>query len=159
MLRLTVNNQISPALEKFASRIQDRIISAAGVAVQVVIARSVTQFMRDAAGEPARRSPIDKGPLRIVTGRLARSLTGARTGTNEPESIYRIATESGSVQITFGSQTPYAAIHEFGGLAGRGHTASIPGRPYLGPALELESGEVINLFDRELQELAREVGL
>lgn len=159
MLRLTVTNKLSPALRKFGSQLNDRVISAAGTAVQLVIARSITDFMRDARGEPKRRSPLDGGPLRIVSGRLARSLTGARTGTSEPESIYRVASGAGSVNVTFGSATPYAAIHEFGGMAGRGHFATIPGRPYLGPALLAEEGEVINLFDVELQKLANEVGL
>ena len=158
-LRLVVNNKLSPALEKFRGKLQDRIITAAGTAVQLVIARSVTQFMRDAKGEPKRRSPLDGGPLRIVSGRLARSLTGARTGTNQPESIYRVASGAGDVKVTFGSAVPYAAIHEYGGRAGRGLAAVIPGRPYLGPALSIESGEVINLFDLELQKLAREVDL
>ena len=159
MLRLTVTNKLSPALEKFRTRLQDRIVTAAGTAVQLIIARSVTDYMRDAKGEPLRRSLLDKGPLRIVTGRLVRSLTGARTGTNQPESIYRVATSSGDVNVTFGSSVPYAAIHEFGGQAGRGLAVTIPGRPYLGPTLLAEEGEVINLFDLELQRLANEVDL
>ena len=159
MLKITVENRLSPALAKFSSQLRDRIISAAGVAVQVVIARSVTQFMRDARGEPLKRSPLDNGPLRIVTGRLARGLTGARSGTREPESIYRVESGGGDVKVVFGTSVPYANIHERGGQAGRNLSVTIPGRPYLGPALELESGNVVNLFDLEIQKLADEVGL
>jgi len=172
MLKLTVTNKLQPAIAKFRSRLQDKIITAMGTAVQVVIGRTVSTYMRDAKDEPARRSPLDKGPLRIVTGRLVRSLTGARTGTNQPESIYRIQSGGGDVTVTFGSVVPYAAIHEYGGTIDRlarsvistratipAHTITIPGRPYLGPALNDESDTVVNLFDVEIQELAREVGL
>ena len=31
-----------------------------------------------------------------------------------------------------GTDMIYAAIHQFGGLAGRGHVVEIPARPYLG---------------------------
>lgn len=34
-------------------------------------------------------------------------------------------------QVTIGSPLPYAAIHQFGGFAGRQHRTFIPARPYL----------------------------
>lgn len=34
-------------------------------------------------------------------------------------------------EVTIGSNLPYAAIHQFGGMAGRGHKVRIPARPYL----------------------------
>ncbi|MDB4726330.1 hypothetical protein OAF54_02745 [bacterium] len=159
MLKLTVKNDISPALSKFSNQLSDRFITAGGTAVQLILARSLTDFMRDAKGEPKRRSPLDGGPLRIVSGRLARSLTGARTGTNAPESIYRVISTADNVAITFGSAVPYAAIHEYSGMAGRNRGTFIPGRPYLSPALLIEENDVIQLFDREVQALANEVGL
>lgn len=38
--------------------------------------------------------------------------------------------EVGRDRAEFGSNVPYAAIHEFGGMTGRGHKANIPARPY-----------------------------
>lgn len=157
MLEINVSDRIKSALLKFRDRLESVLIESAGTAAQIVIGTSVADFMRDAKGEPRRRRPDDSGPLRIVSGRLVRSLVGARTGTQEPESIYRIATDQGHVIVTFGSSVTYARIHEFGGVAGGG--AVIPGRPYLGPAIAQESGEVANVFDQNLTELAREVGL
>lgn len=34
-------------------------------------------------------------------------------------------------KLTIGTSIPYARIHQFGGAAGRGHSAIIPKRPYL----------------------------
>lgn len=34
-------------------------------------------------------------------------------------------------KMTVGSDLPYAAIHQFGGMAGRGRRTRIPARPYL----------------------------
>lgn len=34
--------------------------------------------------------------------------------------------------VTIGSPEPYAAIHQFGGKAGRGRAATIPARPFIG---------------------------
>lgn len=34
--------------------------------------------------------------------------------------------------VTIGTNKVYAAIHQFGGKAGRGHKVTIPARPYLG---------------------------
>lgn len=35
-------------------------------------------------------------------------------------------------EATLGSNLVYAAIHQFGGMAGRGHKTKIPARPYIG---------------------------
>ncbi|SFM68021.1 phage virion morphogenesis protein [Thermodesulforhabdus norvegica] len=38
---------------------------------------------------------------------------------------------AGSNEVTVGTNVVYAAIHQFGGKAGRGHKVEIPARPYL----------------------------
>lgn len=160
MLKVVIDNKVSPALDKYADRLVAVISEGMGDASRVVIGRAIGDYMRDILpGEPKKRSPDDAGPLRIVTGRLARGLTGARKGGENPESIYRFETSPGQYKLTFGTRVPYAAIHEFGGMAGRGHKVRIPGRPYLGPALQDETPTIINLFDQKLQQLAVEVGL
>lgn len=64
-----------------------------------------------------QREKIDKWPGQIlqVTNALARSVT----------------TDSGPDFAEIGANTPYAAIHQFGGQAGRGRKTTIPARPYL----------------------------
>jgi phage virion morphogenesis protein len=35
-------------------------------------------------------------------------------------------------RVEYGSDIIYSAIHQFGGLTGRGHKVEIPARPFLG---------------------------
>lgn len=157
-ISLEVTNELSEAFDKYRSRIHTALGRGLGDATKVVVGTSVRDFMRNAKGERRNRDPNDNGPLRILTGRLVRSLTGARTGSKGPESIYRLTISTGGVTLTFGSKTPYARIHEKGGFAGVGRSARIPGRPFLGPALLKEEAKVVALLDKELRGLAREVG-
>ncbi|CAL1241312.1 phage virion morphogenesis protein [Candidatus Methylocalor cossyra] len=55
------------------------------------------------------------GKMLQVSGQLAASIT----------------TEVGPSSVLVGSAKKYAAIHQLGGQAGRGHTVIIPPRPYL----------------------------
>jgi phage gpG-like protein len=130
---------------------------------------AVSEYMRD-AGKAAGRGDVTLGPnqtdtLRIVTGRLARSLTGARTDRAAPESINRVRrVTSTAVRLIKGSRVPYAEVHEEGfrgsvdvrphrrtmtqgfgpdsaypqDVVVTRHTRQmdIPARPYLGPATE-----------------------
>jgi phage gpG-like protein len=125
---------------------------------------AVQKYMRDVgfAGVGTRRSSADTGPLRRVTGRLSRSITGARSA-GQDESIFNVDIKGASATIEGGSSVPYAATHE-GGFAGNvvvpPHTRTItqafgrpiaprsvsvrsftrfqnvPARPYLGPAVD-----------------------
>lgn len=55
------------------------------------------------------------GKILQVTGRLAASVTPSHS----------------AAMAAIGSNMAYAAIHQLGGQAGRGHRAGIPARPYL----------------------------
>ena len=89
---------------------------------------------------PAELS-VEQGSLDLVRGTMLaqvgrKILTGATR--NLRSIIYRAASDS----VTIGTTPPskdYAAIHQFGGKAGRGRKVTIPARPYLG----------INAEDRE----------
>jgi len=66
-------------------------------------------------GSPQK--PVQRGGTPLVdTGRLRGSIT------HEPSSD----------QVAVGTNVIYAAIHQFGGQAGRGHAVQIDARPYLG---------------------------
>lgn len=89
-------------------------------------ARATTEYMQDAgfrAGFQSSRRREAEGPLRILQGRLARSLTGARTQTGDvqwsgiqgaQEGIASIAIREGGATLTYGSRVPYAVVHETG---------------------------------------------
>ena len=74
-----------------------------------------------------------------------------RRGNNLFNSIH-YEVEGDSVSIGPGSNIEYAAIHQFGGYAGRGHRAHIPARPYL-MVQEEDWGEI----ERELYGLLNAV--
>ena len=56
--------------------------------------------------------------------------------------------------VEVGTNVKYAAIHQFGGRAGRGHRAEIPARPFLGVADE-DWGEILDTLSKEIDRLAR----
>lgn len=69
----------------------------------------------------ARRAAQGTWPGRILSarGRLSDSINSKADPTS-----FTVGTD--------GAVEPYAAIHQFGGQAGRGGTVTIPARPYLG---------------------------
>ena len=82
-----------------------------------------------------------KGSLKLVeSGHLKRSLR-SNISTSEK-------------RVSVGSNLEYAAIHQFGGKAGRGHKVNIPARPFLpinekneiSPSLERQINAVLNRF-------------
>lgn len=72
-----------------------------------------------AAPTEAQREKKGKWPGQILqmSGALARSVVGT--------------SDERSAMIGVGSEIPYAAIHQFGGQAGRNRKVAIPARPYL----------------------------
>lgn len=105
----------------------------AGVAVGTYMRNAMTE--RTATGRPQRRSVGDLGPLRILSARLARSLTNSEGGAGR-EGIRQIVVKGLELMAHFGSRVPYARIHELGGafsiLSSR-RTLIIPARSYLRP--------------------------
>lgn len=61
-------------------------------------------FMRDALGEPMRRSALDRGPLRKVTGTHARAVRGG-SATFSPGSVERITSTALRVRLEKGIDT------------------------------------------------------
>lgn len=156
-----------------AEQLLEKIVEAAEELLQQgaseIGAIAVSKYMRD-AGKAAGRGDVTLGPnrtdtLRIVTGRLARSLTGARTDRGAPESINRVQQiTSTAVRLIKGSRVEYARVHEKGfrgSVDVRPHRRTmkqgfgpdslypmdvivtrhtrqmdIPARPYLSPAME-----------------------
>ena len=119
--------------------------------------------------------------LRIRTGRLSRSIMGVMSfstskypakmkkfiTSNIPtsqegfeggkkESIRRVIVGSGKLEGIIGSTVDYAAIHEFGGKAGRGLSTTIPARPYLTPAVKETMPDIFVMFDELIHETFRQ---
>lgn len=144
--------QAAGALEAVAAALPDALRDAAGHGALRIGGYAVDTFMRDAKGE-GRRSPGDSGPLRIVSGRLARAVASTPDRPH-PGGVNRITTDPASVLLEKGVDlgvVPYARIHERGGTAGRG--ARIPARPYLSPALDAAAPEVQAYAQEKLTQL------
>jgi phage gpG-like protein len=82
-----------------------------------------------------------KGTLRIQSGNLFRSFSPKR---KDSGNILDIKTTKEGLTMRYGSSIVYAAIHEFGGKAGKNGSAVIPARPYFGPAIEEWKKERMN---------------
>ena len=70
----------------------------------------------------------------VATGALARSITAEWTGN----------------EITVGSPVPYAGFQEYG-------TSTVPASPYLRPALEAATSEIVNAYTGEIEQLLETV--
>jgi phage virion morphogenesis protein len=65
---------------------------------------------------PSRRALAEGGQTLVKSGRLRASITHL----------------AGPDSVTVGTNVVYAAIHQFGGRAGRGRKTALPARPFLG---------------------------
>lgn len=176
MLQIKINNEVSDALRAFGNQFDQVVVETLDDLRGIIAHRAVTQYMRefrpDEVTNPASRTlnaPLirrfkfhnDTNTLRRLTGRLTHSIIGNEGGltpafmaSSGDESIRIVNIESGKVTLTFGSKTPYAAIHEYGGTTRFG--GSVRPRPYLRPAVKDigDSGVVGRLFDQRFHELA-----
>jgi len=109
----------------------------------------VRQVIDKAVGTvEGRKSAAEK--LGVVTSRLARSIQNKESGSGL-ESIRKISFIGADLVAEMGSKVPYAAIHEYGGKAGRGGSVTIPKRPYLNPALKDSETAIFNHLKLKLE--------
>lgn len=87
------------------------------------------------AWKPSHRVMEKGGKTLIKSGRLLSSLTR----------------DSGDDFAQWGSNAIYAAIHQAGGKAGRGHKVEIPARPYLGINSDDEAS-IVDIINQHLAE-------
>jgi len=84
-------------------------------------AAATTKYMRTGGTNVGPNQQTGIGALRRQTGRLARSLTGARSAQPTPgsiraapEGVFDLSPTSNGVRLEYGSEVPYAAAHEYG---------------------------------------------
>ena len=105
-----------------------------GAAWEALAAATIARRLKAKGGEGA-------GDILVFSGALSQSVS------YEAESDQVTITMGGS-----GNSTAYAAIHQFGGRAGRGRKVNIPARPVLGLSSEDEAavGRIIEEYFWEL---------
>lgn len=87
---------------------------------------------------------------RKLSGQVLHRQTGALVGSVAIQKF-----SGGSIGGRVGPNKVYAAIHEFGGMAGRGHSVTIPPRPYMQPAFEENISRITELFEKEIDKVLK----
>lgn len=70
--------------------------------------------------KPSKRAIREKGQT------LSKSSAGLASSIR-----VNVTQDNGKINIEIGSNKPYAAIHNFGGVTGRNHKTTLPARPFL----------------------------
>ena len=141
------SKEIGQALQKLLDEVQDRSGFHNLVGEHLLTSveeRFETQTSPDGAAWQAL-SPV------TVAQRLRSSSTAPVTILRQSGRLAgSINYEANSEQTRVGTSLVYAAIHHFGGEAGRGHAVTIPARPYLGLSPEDEEA-IIKIAEDWLQ--------
>ena len=148
--------QVQRGLLRFRAELPNTLRKVLEEASDVIGARAIGSYMRDARDEFISRNPYraeprreakGRPPIRILSGDLARSLAGSRgsisrTG-GSSEAIERITMRgSGQARLVKGSAVPYASfVNE--------------AIPFLEPALRDELGQVRQIAQTEVFDAMR----
>jgi len=139
-LKVTVDDtQVRAALSSLDAQLDDMTAIFDEVGDMLVLS-TLERFERgeDPGGAPwtvSQRAERTGGKTLVDSGRLQDS----------------IVHEAGPKHVAIGTNVIYAAIHQFGGQAGRGLAATIPARPYLGVSAEDEA-EINRIFSARIGE-------
>lgn len=87
----------------------------------------------------AKKSFGRPGNLKVRSGHLRKSIKSGATETNDV------------VTGTLSNNVIYAAIHEFGGMAGKGLRTKIPARPFLAPAIKDNLVAINRIIQKEIR--------
>lgn len=131
-------------------RLQDRVgdMTATMTRIGALYERRVLEnFQKESAPDGTKWAPLSETTMMMglkknrgwkpgrggLSARGKRYLTGKRILWEKGDLSGSIHFQAGKDSVTIGSSgsIPYAAIHQMGGLAGRGKKVSIPARPYL----------------------------
>lgn len=128
MLTIEVNDQeVLAVLSRLAARTNDLRPAMANVA-QALASESERQFA-------TQSGPLGRWPDLADSTKAQRGKKGSWPGQMLQVSSGGLAasvqTAYGANFASIGSNKPYSHIHMFGGMAGRGHAAKVPARPYL----------------------------
>ena len=116
------SSALNAALERLAAELANPSAAMDQIG-RYLVASTLRRFERERApdGSPwlqSARALAEGGQTLTDTGRLRGSIAHTVAG--------------GGHAVEVGSSVLYAAIHQFGGRAGRGRRVTLPARPYLG---------------------------
>lgn len=124
--------------------------------IQTALGADISDFMEQGRNMSPTYPRMPQGTkLQVVKGNLLK----AATVYNAPGNVSRTTVQSSQVTFEWGvdlAVIPYARIHEYGGQTGRNHAATMPKRPYIGPALtQFEKNTMPRLIQIFLERLFR----
>ena len=162
------DREVREGLERLSRRVIN--LTPAMTAIGLFYERSVLEnFKAEAGPDGAKWAPLSAVTLQLGLGRnkgwgkkgglTARGrnyLQGKRIlwERGDLEGSVHSQADSSSVTIGAGGHIKYAAIHQFGGQAGRGRKVTIPARPYLA----LNQGGGMALADKDRERVVEIVG-
>ncbi len=157
--------------KKYAKRLGNKVMQdGMFMALEMVGNTAVDEFMKQTSGDVKDDNFFKTAPtgklLRVRKGKLQRSITnvldfsttkypakmkkfikqsGSKGG--KKDSIRKVSLSGNKIEGIIGSKVKYAAIHEFGGKAGRNLSVTIPKRSYLTPAVKETMPDIHQMFD------------
>ncbi|WP_446424086.1 phage virion morphogenesis protein [Mailhella sp.] len=119
-----LDRKLAQAVKKLADK--KPLLASVG---EALVSGTLTRFEKEESPEgeawdPSMRALAEGGKTLQDTGRLRQSIDYATAGDK--------VLVGSKTQATGGSNVKYAPIHQFGGKAGRNHSATIPARPFIG---------------------------
>lgn len=113
---------------------------------EAVVSQTQDSFERQAgpdgaAWQPSLRAQLTGGQTLVDSGQLLASISGE--------------VEVGPEAVIVGSSKAYAAVHQFGGRAGRGLAVTLPARPFLPGPETVDMAEINNAIERHFAAVAR----
>lgn len=172
-------SEIREIIDSFKANLPAEMGRAGQDAMNRLAASATSHYMRDVgfpSGPVGRNTRTGPGSLRIISGRLARSLINAQkalSGGSVREGIADMRITSEGVSFRWGTTVPYAGVHERGfqgtvqvpahqrtisqafgrpidpkSVSVRPHSrdVNIQARPYMGPAVNDEVSNVENII-------------
>jgi phage gpG-like protein len=117
-------------------------------------------LLYSALGSSLQKYFSGSSPARGPAGNVLTSRTGNLF--NSVMSSLQTSVQDDAIAVSLGSELPYAAIHEYGGYAGRpgpfkkknGHRPYLPARPYLHPAMDELMEALPDLVDQAFTQVA-----
>ena len=165
---------------KYGKRLGSKIMrDGMFMALEMVGITAVDEFMKQTSGDVKADDFFKTAPtgnkLRIRGGRFSRSIMGvinfttakypsklkkyideASSKGGKKDSIRQVSLTGNKIEGIIGSKVEYAAIHEYGGKAGRGLSVNIPKRSYLTPAVKETMPDIHKMFDEFIHSTFRQ---
>lgn len=155
MITVEIDDSALQQLQQRLTELPPRLVADVYKALTPLIYQSLQSAIPKYFSGSANKSSAGKG--------LSSSVLTSRSGNlmNSVLQSIQASTDGGTLNVSIGSDLPYAAIHEYGGYAGRrapfkkknGRRPYLPARPYLNPAINDLQQALPDLLEQAIQQV------